>query len=53
MILLGALVVPITINPWICVSLVPLSIAFFAIKSYFIPAARELKSLDNIGKKIN
>lgn len=49
MVILGALVVPISINPWICVSMVPLSIVFFIIKGYFIPAARELKRLENIG----
>jgi ATP-binding cassette subfamily C (CFTR/MRP) protein 4 len=51
MIILGALIVPIIINPWIIVPLIPLAIVFYFLQNYFISTARELKRLENIGSK--
>ncbi|RNA19404.1 multidrug resistance-associated 4, partial [Brachionus plicatilis] len=50
MVILGGLVVPISVNPWLILPLVPLGFVFFLIKNYFISTARELKRLDNIGR---
>lgn len=50
MIILGALVVPISINPWMILPLIPLGITFYFIQNYFISTGRELKRLDNIGR---
>lgn len=53
MIILGGLFVPISINPWMIIPLVPLACAFYFIQNYFISSGRELKRLDNIGKNKN
>ena len=50
MIILGALIVPISVNPWIILSLLPLGALFYLILKYFITTARELKRLDNVCK---
>lgn len=50
MVILGALVVPISVNPWMILPLIPLGIVFYIIQKYFVTTARELKRLDNIGK---
>ncbi len=49
MVILGALFVPISINPWIVIPLVLVSVVFYLLQSYFITTGRELKRLDNIG----
>nr|APD26517.1 ATP-binding cassette transporter subfamily C member 4 X1 protein [Brachionus koreanus] len=50
MVILGALVVPISVNPWLILPLIPLGYAFLVIKNYFISTARDLKRLDSIGR---
>nr|UOU03341.1 ATP-binding cassette subfamily C4-1-2 [Brachionus rubens] len=50
MVILGALVVPISVNPWMIIPLIPLGIVFYIIQNYFVKTARELKRLDNIGR---
>ena len=49
MIILGALIGPIIINPWIIVPLIPLAIVFYFLQNYFISTARDIKRLENIG----
>jgi len=51
MVIFGALLVPIVINPWMLLPLIVLGFIFNTIKNYFMPTARELKRLDNIGLK--
>lgn len=50
MVILGALVVPISVNPWMVLPLIPLGILFYVIQNYFVTTGRELKRLDNIGR---
>ncbi|CAF0837577.1 unnamed protein product [Brachionus calyciflorus] len=50
MVILGALIVPISVNPWMVIPLIPLGIVFYLIQKYFVSTARELKRLDNIGR---
>ena len=50
MVILGALVVPISINPWMIIPLALLGIVFYFVQNYFISTGRELKRLDNIGR---
>nr|QUF59454.1 ATP-binding cassette transporter Abcc4-1 [Brachionus angularis] len=50
MVILGALLVPISVNPWMILPLIPLGILFYSIQNYFVSTARELKRLDNIGR---
>ncbi|RNA03236.1 multidrug resistance-associated 4-like, partial [Brachionus plicatilis] len=50
MVIVGALVVPISVNPWMLLPLIPLGLAFYVIQKYFVSTARELKRLDNIGR---
>nr|QNH67884.1 ATP-binding cassette transporter subfamily C member 4 X1 [Brachionus rotundiformis] len=50
MVIVGALVVPISVNPWMLLPLIPLGLAFYIIQNYFVSTARELKRLDNIGR---
>lgn len=50
MVILGALVVPLIIIYWMIIPLVLVGILFYFIRNYFIPSARELKRLDNIGE---
>ena len=49
MIIAGAIIVPIIINYWIIIALVPIGIVFMFIRNYFIASGRELKRLENIG----
>jgi ATP-binding cassette subfamily C (CFTR/MRP) protein 4 len=49
MVILGALVVPISINPWMLLPLLVLGVVFYFVQRYFISTGRELKRLDNIG----
>lgn len=49
MVILGALVVPISINPWMLLPIIPLGVALYFIQQYFSCTGRELKRLDNIG----
>lgn len=50
MVILGALVVPVSVNPWMILPLIPLGVVFYFIQNYFVSTARELKRLDNIGR---
>ena len=50
MVMLGALIVPISINPWMIIPLLLIGVLFFFLQKYFIPTGREMKRLDNIGK---
>ena len=47
MTVLGALVVPSIVNPYVLIPLVPLGIVFYFIQRYFVRTARQLKRLDN------
>ena len=52
MIIIGALAVPIIVKYWMAFPLIPLGVLFYMIKEYFVPSARELKRLDNIGENL-
>jgi hypothetical protein len=49
MVILGALAIPISINPWVIIPLAVVAVVFYFLQSYFIKTGRELKRLDNIG----
>jgi hypothetical protein len=46
----GAIIVPITVNPWMILPLVVMGVMFYFLQSYFLSTGRELKRLDNIGE---
>lgn len=50
MTILGALVVPSIVNPYVLIPLVPLGIGFYFLQSYFVRTGRQLKRLDNTGR---
>jgi ATP-binding cassette subfamily C (CFTR/MRP) protein 4 len=50
MTILGALVVPSIVNPYVLIPLVPLLIVFYLVQRYFVRTGRQLKRLDNTGR---
>lgn len=50
MTVLGALVVPSIVNPFVLIPLIPLGIGFFFLQRYFVRTGRQLKRLDNTGR---
>lgn len=50
MTILGSLMMPLVVNPFLMLPLLPIGIAAFYIRKYFYSSARDLKRLENIGE---
>lgn len=52
MIVVGAIAVGILTNYFIAIALIPISIVFVFMRTYFIKTSRELKRIEAISKKV-
>lgn len=46
----GAIIVPLIVNYWIIIILVPVSLIFVFFRNYFIKTGRQLKRLENVSR---
>lgn len=46
----GAIIIPLIINYWIIVILLPISFIFLSFRNYFIESGRQLKRLENVAR---
>ena len=51
MIVIGSFGIAIFINYWVIIPIIPLLVAFFYVRNYFLASSRELKRIEGICKQ--